>query len=100
MQSALRKKQSIVSFVKHSTENGENTICVIFQFYNQKLSLEGCFKPYVHYTRLCTGRSTKEQSNSFFRGALFKENHENIISVCFQFYIPKLSRETCFYMGL
>ena len=75
----LRKKQLIVSFVKHFTENDENTICIAFQFYNQKLSLEGCFKPYVYCTRLCTGRSMKEQTDSFFRRALYIENHENII---------------------
>ena len=47
-----------------------NTICVVFQFYNQKLNLEVYFKPYVYYTRLCTGRSTKELTDSFFRRAL------------------------------
>ena len=47
---------------------------------------------YVYYARLSTGRSTKEETDSFFRRALFKENHENIRSVCFQFYIPKLSQ--------
>ena len=47
---------------------------------------------YVYYARLSTGRSTKEQTDSFFRRALYKENHENIRSVCFQFYIPKLSQ--------
>ena len=30
----------------------------------------------------------------------FKENHENTISVYFQFYIPKLSQETCFILSL
>ena len=79
----------IVSLVKHFTENDENTICIAFQFYNQKLSLERCFKSYVYYTRLCTGRSTKKQTDSFFRRAIYEENHENIISVCFQFYISK-----------
>ena len=54
VQGALRKKQLIVSFVKHFTENDE---------------------------RLCTGSSMKEQTNSFFRRALYKENNENIISV-------------------
>ena len=100
VQGALRKKQLIVSFVKHFTENDENTICIVFQFCNQKLSLEGCFKPYVYYTRLCTGCSTKEQTDSFFRRALYKENHENIICVCFHFYISKLSQETCFILSL
>ena len=70
VKSALRKKQLIVSFAKHFTENDKNTICVVFQFYNQKLNLEVYFKPYVYYTRLCTGRSTKEQTDSFFRRAL------------------------------
>ena len=39
----VRKKQLIVSFVKHFTKNDENTICIAFQFYNQKLSQETCF---------------------------------------------------------
>ena len=99
-QGALRKKQLLVSFVKHFPENDENTICIVFQFYNEKISLEGCCKPYVYYTRLCTGRSTKEETDSFFRRALYKENHENIIGVCFQFYILKLSQETCFILSL
>ena len=30
----------------------------------------------------------------------FKENHENIISVCLQFYIPKLNQEKCFIPSL
>ena len=101
MQGALRKKQWIVSFVKHSTDNDENTICIIFQFYNQKLSLEGCCKPYVYKA---LHRVLYEGTNSFFRRAFYKENQENIISVCFQFYIPKLSREiflySLYYMGL
>ena len=73
-----------------SSENDENPVCIVFQFYNQKLTLERCFQPYLYYTRFCTGRSTKEQTDNSFRRALYKENHENIICVCFQFYIPKL----------
>ena len=30
----------------------------------------------------------------------FKKNHENTISVSFQFYIPKLSQERCFVLSL
>ena len=30
----------------------------------------------------------------------FKENRENIIRVCFQFYIPKSSQEVCFILSL
>ena len=66
----LRKKQFIASFVKHFTENHENTVCMVFQFHDPKLSQEGCFKPYDYCTRLCTGRSTNEQTDSFFRRAL------------------------------
>ena len=51
MQGALRNKQLIVFFIKHFTENDENTICIIFQFYNQ----EGRLEPYVYYTRLLKG---------------------------------------------
>ena len=100
VQGAQRKKQFIVSFLKDFTENDENTICIAFRFYNQKLSLERCFKPYIYYARFCTGRSTKEQTDSFFRRALYKANHENIISACFQSYISKLSQETCFILSL
>ena len=96
-QGAQRKKQLILSFVKH--RKWWNTICNVFQFYNQKLSLEGCSKPYVYYTKLCTVRSTKEQTDSFFRRALYKENHENIISACFHFYIFQLSQDTCFILS-
>ena len=38
MQGGLWKKHLITSFVKHFTENVENTLCIVFQFYNQKLS--------------------------------------------------------------
>ena len=38
VQGAPWKKQLIVSFVKHFTKNDENTLCIVFQFYNQKLS--------------------------------------------------------------
>ena len=38
MQGGLWKKHLITSFVKHFTENVENTLCMVFQFYNQKLS--------------------------------------------------------------
>ena len=49
VQGALRKKQLIVSFAKNFTENGE---------------------------RLCTRCSKKEQTNSFFRRALYKKTME------------------------
>ena len=32
VQGALRKKQLIDSFIKHFTENDENTICIVFSF--------------------------------------------------------------------
>ena len=35
VQGALRKMQLILSFVKHFTENDENVVCIVFQFYNQ-----------------------------------------------------------------
>ena len=70
VQGALRKKQLIASFVKHFTENDGNTICIAFQFHNPKLRQEVCFKPYVYYTRLGRGRSTKEQNDSFLSRAL------------------------------
>ena len=47
-----------------------------------------------------TGRSTKEQTDGFFRRALYKENHDDIRSVCLQFYIPKLSQETGFILSI
>ena len=125
MQGGMWKKQLITSFVKHLTECHKNTICIDFQVHNPKLIQEGCFEtlstikgfvqgalrkkqlivPFVkHFTeydeRLCSGCSAKEQTNSFFRWALYKENHENIISVCFQFCISKLSQETCFILSL
>ena len=30
----------------------------------------------------------------------FKENRENIVSICFQFYIPKSIQERCFILSL
>ena len=98
VQGALRKKQLIVSFVKHFTENDGNTICIVFQFHNPKLRQEGCFKPCVYYTRLGRGRSTKEHNVSEVEH--FQENHENIISIYFQNYIAKSSQETCFILSL
>ena len=80
MQGDLRKKQILGSFVKHFL----------------KLSQEECFKPYVYYTSLCTGLSMKEET-SFVEH--FKENHEFIISVCFQFYILKFSKERCLILS-
>ena len=35
VQGALRKMQLIVFVVKHFTENDENAVCIVFQFYNQ-----------------------------------------------------------------
>ena len=70
VQGALRKKQLIASFLKHFTENDGNTICIVFQFHNPKLRQEGCFKPYVYYTRLGRGRSTKEQNDAYLNRAL------------------------------
>ena len=72
--------------------------CIAFQFYNQKSSLEGCFKPYVYYTRLCTGYSTTEQLIASFVEHFIKKIMKT--SVCFQFYISKLSQETCFIRSL
>ena len=71
---ALRKRQFIVSVVKHFTVNDENTICIVFQFHNPKLSQQECFKTYIHYTRLCTGYSTVKH---------FTENDENTICIVF-----------------
>ena len=70
VQGALRKKQLIASLVKHFTENDGNTTCIVFQFHNPKLRQEGYIKPYVYYTRLGRGRSTKEQNDSFLSRAL------------------------------
>ena len=38
LKGALRKKQLLVSFEKHFTENDENTACIVFRFHNPKLS--------------------------------------------------------------
>ena len=95
MHGVLRKKQLIFSFVKHFTENDSS----ILQFHNQKLSQKGCFKPYVYYTWLCTVCSRKKELIPSFLEH-FKENEENTISVCFQFYIPKLTQERCFILSL
>ena len=84
---ALRKRQFIVPVVKHFTVNDENTICNVFQFHNPKLSQQGCFKTYIHYTRLCTRYSTVKH---------FTENDENTICIVFQFHNQKLSQEGCF----
>ena len=81
------------------TENNENTIRTVFQFHDPKLIQAGCFKPYVYYRRLCTGHLRKKELIASF-AELFKENHENTISVCFQFYIPKLTQERCFILSL
>ena len=70
VQGALRKKQLIASLVKHFPENDGNTTCIVFQFHNPKLRQEGYIKPYVYYTRLGRGRSTKEQNDSFLSRAL------------------------------
>ena len=74
LQGALRKKQLIASFVKHFTENDENTICIVFQFHNPKLRREGCSKPYVYYARLCRVRSAKEQNDSVLSRALLRKS--------------------------
>ena len=49
--------------------NLENTICIDFQCHVAKLSQYKCFIQSVYYTRLCTECFTKEETDSFFRGA-------------------------------
>ena len=74
MQDGLRKKQWITFFVKHFTENHENTICIRFPFHNPKLSQEGCLKRYIFYKRLCTGCFAKEAIDSFFNKVLYRKS--------------------------
>ena len=38
-----------------------NTICIVFRFYNPKLSQERYFKPYVYYVKLSQGALPKKQ---------------------------------------
>ena len=76
-----------------------NTICIVFQFFNPKLSQEWCFKPYVYYIKLLQGALRKKQLITSFVEH-FEENHANLINGCFQFYIPKLSQERCFILYL
>ena len=63
----VRKKQLIVSFVKHFTKNDENAICIGFQFYNQKLSQETCFIFSVLYGTI---NRVKEAIHSLFLRSL------------------------------
>ena len=74
-----------------------NTTCIIFRFYNPKLSQDRCFKPYVYYRKLLQGTFRKKQASFVVH---FEQNHENLISGCFQFYTPKLSQERCFILYL
>ena len=76
-----------------------NTICIVFRFYNPKLSQERCLKPCVCYIKLLQGALRKKQLIASFVEH-FEVNHENLISGCFRFYIPKLSPERCFVFYL
>ena len=69
-------------------------MCIVFRFHNPKLSQEGCFKPFVYYIKLLQGALRKKRLIASFVEH-FEENHENLISGCFQFYILKLSQERC-----
>ena len=73
-----------------------NTICIIFRLYNPNLSQERCFKPCVYYIKFCyiKGALRKQQVIASFVEH-FEENHEHLVSGCFQFYIFKLNT-SCF----
>ena len=70
-----------------------------FSVSNPKISQERCFKGYVYYIKLSQGALRKKQLIASFVEP-FEENHENLISGCFQFYIPKLIQESCFILYL
>ena len=38
-----------------------NTTCIVFRFYNPKLSQERCFKPFVYYIKLLQGALRKKR---------------------------------------
>ena len=99
MWGGLRKKQSIISFLKHLKKNQKETICINFQFHNPKLSQEGVLNGMSTIQCYVQGAlQKKEQVTSFAEH--FKENHKNIISVCFESYIPKLIWERCFILSI
>ena len=63
-------KQLIASFAEQFQLNLEKTRCLELQFHVAKLQLankDGLYS--LPYTGLCTGYSTKEVVNSFFRRA-------------------------------
>ena len=89
-------KKAIDSFFSEAPyRKSLNTICIVFRIYNPKLSQEWYFKPYVYYIKLLQNALWKKQLIASFVEH-FEENHKNLISGCFQFYIPKLSQERCF----
>ena len=89
-------KKAIDSFFSEALyRKSLNTICIVFPIFNPKLSQEWCFKPYVYYIKLLQDALRKKQLITTFVEH-FEENHENLVSGCFQFYIPKLSQQRCF----
>ena len=93
-------KKAINSFFREELyRKSSNTICIVFLFYNPKLSQKWCFKPYVYYIKLLQGALRKKHLIASFVEH-FEENHANLISGCFQFYFPKLSQERCFILYL
>ena len=67
-QGALPQKAIDSFFCKALYRKSLNTICIVFQIFNSKLSQEWCFKPYVYYIKLLQG-VTKEATDRFFRRA-------------------------------
>ena len=76
-----------------------NTTCIVFRFYNPKLSQERCFKTYAYYIKLLQGALRKKQLIAFFVEH-FEKIHGNLIRGCFHFYIPKLKKRECFILYL
>ena len=58
---------------------------LLFSFIIKNQVKRGVLNLYIYYARLCAGRFTKEQTDSFFRRALYKGNHENIIASVLSF---------------
>ena len=67
VQGALRKKELIASFVKHFTENHQNTICIVFRFDNANLSQERCFILHLLHETMYRIQGTRAATNYFFR---------------------------------
>ena len=101
LQGVLQKK-AIDTFVWEALfRKSLNTVCIVFRFYNPKLSQEQCYKPYVWQIKILQGALQKKRLIASFVED-FEENHGNLINRCFIFpnYVKRGVSYSIYYVRL